>query len=188
MDNRTRLRDAALELFAARGYEAVGVQEIVQAAGVTKPTLYHYFGSKAGLLEAVLVDRFESLLTRLAEAGADASDLERALRRVATTCFAHAQEEPLFYRLHLALWFSAPASDSHRVAAPLQERLHATIEDLFARAGELQERPQPSTTRMAVAFLGTLHTFVGLALNGYVELSQELAESTVRQFTHGILG
>jgi len=41
MDPRRRLLNNALKLFAARGWDAVGVQEIVDASGVTKPTLYH---------------------------------------------------------------------------------------------------------------------------------------------------
>ena len=44
----------ALDLWAARGYAAVGVQELCEAGGVTKPTLYYYFGSKHGVLEALL--------------------------------------------------------------------------------------------------------------------------------------
>ena len=51
MDNRELLLNTALELFHAKGYDAVGVQEIVEKAGVTKPTLYYYFGSKLGLLK-----------------------------------------------------------------------------------------------------------------------------------------
>ncbi len=51
MDNRERLLQCALDLFADRGYDAVGVQEIVDTAGVTKPTMYHYFGSKHQLLQ-----------------------------------------------------------------------------------------------------------------------------------------
>ena len=62
MDNRTNLLDCALNLFAARGYDAVGVQEIVEAAGVTKPTLYHYFVNKRGLLDVLLQSGFERLL------------------------------------------------------------------------------------------------------------------------------
>ena len=41
MDNRELLLNTALELFHAKGYDAVGVQEIVDRAGVTKPTLYY---------------------------------------------------------------------------------------------------------------------------------------------------
>ena len=45
MDNRERILQCALELFYAKGYDAVGVQEIAQKAGITKPTLYYYFGN-----------------------------------------------------------------------------------------------------------------------------------------------
>ena len=51
MENKERIMECALDLFYAKGYDAVGVQEIVEKAGITKPTLYYYFGSKLGLLK-----------------------------------------------------------------------------------------------------------------------------------------
>ena len=56
MDNRMNILEKALHLFYEKGYDAIGVQEIADAAGVTKPTLYHYFGSKYGLLQAVAME------------------------------------------------------------------------------------------------------------------------------------
>ena len=44
---------AAARLFAERGYDATSVREIVEAAGVAKPTLYYYFRSKEGLAQAL---------------------------------------------------------------------------------------------------------------------------------------
>ena len=49
MDNRETILETALDLFYTRGYDAVGVQEIAERSGVTKPTLYYYFKSKYGL-------------------------------------------------------------------------------------------------------------------------------------------
>jgi AcrR family transcriptional regulator len=46
---RERLLVEALRLFTSRGFSATTVREIVEAAGVTKPVLYYYFGSKEGL-------------------------------------------------------------------------------------------------------------------------------------------
>ncbi len=67
---RERLLSAAVGLFTQKGYSATTVREIVDAAGVTKPILYYYFGNKEGiyqhLIEEVhsaflnLVDSFQS--------------------------------------------------------------------------------------------------------------------------------
>jgi AcrR family transcriptional regulator len=51
---RERLLDAATRLFCRYGINSVGVDAIVAAAGTAKTTLYHAFGSKDGLVEAVL--------------------------------------------------------------------------------------------------------------------------------------
>ena len=45
-----RLIDVARQLFADQGFESTSVQDIVQAAGVTKGAMYHYFSSKDDLL------------------------------------------------------------------------------------------------------------------------------------------
>lgn len=50
---REALVGAARRLFTERGYDNVGTEEIVRAAGVTRGALYHQFGDKASLLEAV---------------------------------------------------------------------------------------------------------------------------------------
>ena len=49
-----KLLEAAVRLFAHKGYPATSTREIVEAAGVTKPMLYYYFQSKEGLLAAAL--------------------------------------------------------------------------------------------------------------------------------------
>jgi AcrR family transcriptional regulator len=60
---RNALIAAARPLFADRGYAAVGTEEIVRAAGVTRGALYHHFDGKRELFEAV----YEQIEAELAE-------------------------------------------------------------------------------------------------------------------------
>jgi len=54
MRARRRLIEAAIQIFDRKGYAASSVREIAEAAGVTKPVVYYHFGSKEGLLVAIL--------------------------------------------------------------------------------------------------------------------------------------
>ena len=56
---------SAARLFAERGYDATSVREIVEAAGVAKPTLYYYFRSKEGLAQALLTVPLTNLVAEL---------------------------------------------------------------------------------------------------------------------------
>ena len=51
---RSRLLETAMQLMYARGYSAVGVQEICAQAGVNKGSFYHFFPSKQALILAVI--------------------------------------------------------------------------------------------------------------------------------------
>jgi AcrR family transcriptional regulator len=62
-DARRRILDVAYELFSRRGVRAVGVDELVDRAGVAKATFYHHFPSKEDLVLAFLEQR-EQLWTK----------------------------------------------------------------------------------------------------------------------------
>lgn len=81
----TRVFEAARDLFYHRGIRAVGVDEIVCKAGVTKPSLYRAFASKDDLIAACLEESGRegrvALQAVLEEAGADPRDQLRAMVR-----------------------------------------------------------------------------------------------------------
>jgi AcrR family transcriptional regulator len=80
---RDKLLRAARSLFAQRGYAAVGTEEIVRAAGVTRGALYHQFRDKEQLFEAVF-EQVEAETTRRVAEGTlpsgEAADPLTALR------------------------------------------------------------------------------------------------------------
>jgi AcrR family transcriptional regulator len=186
MDNRARILTCALELFAARGYDAVGVQEIATAAGIAKPTLYHYFGSKQGLLNILLAEWFAQLYAAIEPAATYHGDLPLTLNRIAAAYFEFAKNNRLFYRMQLSMWFAPTHSAAFQAVARLSEKQVRCIEDVFARAARDHGNMKGRQRAYAATFLGMINTYVGLALNGYADLTAELAHLATHQFMHGI--
>ncbi|KMY66816.1 TetR family transcriptional regulator [Desulfocarbo indianensis] len=186
MDNRQKILAKAEELFAAQGYNAVGVQELAQAADVTKPTLYHYYGSKLGLLQAVLEDGFLPLLQQTREAAQYQGDLPLTLYRLANAYFAFSKARPGFYRLQLSLWFSPPESEDFDAVRPWGHRQQEMLEALFQAAVRDHGNMKGRHRRYAATFLGMLNTLISLGLNNLLELNDELVFNAVHQFMHGI--
>jgi TetR/AcrR family transcriptional regulator, transcriptional repressor for nem operon len=89
-DARARLITAAMELMYARGYTAVGVQELCAHAGVHKGSFYHFFPSKQALALAVIETHAQHLQRLWHEALlATCSPLERLQRAFEATHEAH---------------------------------------------------------------------------------------------------
>jgi AcrR family transcriptional regulator len=103
---RAKLVDAARGLFATRGYAAVGTEEVVRAAGVTRGALYHQFPDKAALFEAVVEEVEAETTQRIAEGAlAGAADPLAALREGARQ-FLEVCSDPAIERI---LLLDAPA-------------------------------------------------------------------------------
>lgn len=93
---------AAVELFATRGYANTSVQQIVEAAGVTKGAMYHYFESKDDLLFDIY-DRMLSLqkarVDEIIGRGGDTIDVLRSVCvDVIETSIAQLPEGTVFLR------------------------------------------------------------------------------------------
>lgn len=76
--NKDKLVATATELFASKGYQATSVRDIANAMGMTVSNIYHYFGSKEGLLRAILKHYSQILLDQLRDVAArDLDPLQR---------------------------------------------------------------------------------------------------------------
>ena len=65
-DKRRQILAAAVRVFAAQGYEATRVGDVAKEAGVAYGLVYHYFGSKDAVLEAVFHEQWGRLLAAVA--------------------------------------------------------------------------------------------------------------------------
>jgi TetR/AcrR family transcriptional regulator len=186
VENRARIVETALELFAARGYDSVGVQEICTRAGITKPTLYHYFSSKRGVIDAVL-ERFVTELEERLEAVLDyRGDLPATLERTINEMFDFVEEHPSFSRLLLSLQYAPEESEARAAVRPYFERLFARLHTLFVAAAEDHGNMRGREEPYAVSFLGTVFTYMFLLLEGRITRDDALAFRVMHQFSHGI--
>ncbi|CAG0983381.1 HTH-type transcriptional regulator AcrR [Myxococcaceae bacterium] len=115
--SRERILDAAIELISERGYSATSVDALCRRAGIVKTALYWHFGSKEGLLAAVIdrvasewIDEIERSVYRVGE---PVERLTRAVRGMRTLV----EERPELLRLLLAVLFERAEGDTESRAA-----------------------------------------------------------------------
>ncbi len=73
LSTKQRIEQAALQLFATKGFEATGIRDIADRAGLSTAALYHYMGSKDELLVAFMVESMTEL-TRAARAALEGAE------------------------------------------------------------------------------------------------------------------
>ncbi len=175
-----------MRLFSDRGYASVGIQEIVTESKVTKPTLYHYFGSKRGLLDALLEENFKKLKAPLQSSVEYKGDLPNNLFKVTRTFFSFVKENEQFYRLQLALCFSSPNSEAFKAIKFYNDSIIKMLEDMFAAASNDHGNMKGRQKRYSFTFLGMINNYITLYLSNHTDLNDEIIYQAVHQFSHGI--
>lgn len=94
---RQQVIDVAIDEFGRAGYYGTSMNDIAEAAGVTKPVLYQHFDSKADLYRALLDEVGARLLEQIAKATSDATDgRDRTERGFAAYFHWVAEHQPEF--------------------------------------------------------------------------------------------
>lgn len=173
-------------LFATKGYDVVGVQEIAEVAGITKPTLYHFFGSKNGLLEALFEEYAAELDRAVEKASVYAGDLPGTLERIASAYIGFATAQPLAYRLELSLYFAPRENPARAVAVGHYVRRHAILERVFTEAAHDHGSLRGKHQLYAVSLVGALNSHISLQLDGVIMITDRQRRDILHQFSHGI--
>lgn len=152
---RKAILEAAYALFTEKGYASVTVDDIIRVAGGSKSTIYGLFGSKEGVLQAVIEDLAREMLQEMDLAAPAGLTPREALSRIGTRVAALALSENAInqYRLAVAnaktlpnlsrLWYeSGPKTTFEGLASYLERE---------SQAGRLRV---PNPARAAVFFLG----------------------------------
>lgn len=189
---RTELADAALKLWAEKGFDATPVAAIADAAGMSKGTFYLYFATKQALLEDVL--RRYSLLPNIQSLAEDLAELsfDEAVETFVREAWRHLVEHRDLVRLALR------ELPSH--LEQVQEALeHVFIPGNQLIAAYLENRLGPDRAK-EISFVVAGRGLIGMVMmmfltqevlgaGRFLPLSEEEITSTIAQvFLHGVVG
>ena len=199
MDEKSNVKQTimtkALELFSAKGYEGVSVSEITAAAGITKPTLYYYFGSKEGLYEAVCqlyYTQLNELITENAvykpNTGVYKEDIYLTLTNVTTAYFSFARANEAFFRITLANLSMPSSSAVFRIVEKYHFMQFGVIENMFRNMAKVHGNLKGKSKTFTWSFIGTINSYISLSFSGISGqvLNNKAVEEIVHQFMHGI--
>jgi TetR/AcrR family transcriptional regulator len=137
---RERLLNEALTLFSQRGYAATGIREILQAAKVTQPTLYHHFADKASLFQSLIERYYGESQQQLAAIIDSHSAVAAKLVAFATSSFEYCCTDPRVPRLMFQTYFGPTVPEIDGVLDKLTEkrfRLIVKVMEHGIQSGEL---------------------------------------------------
>jgi len=187
--------DKALELFSSKTYEGVSVSEITEAAGITKPTLYYYFGSKEGVYEAVCRQHYAKLNLIVSENAvynpnpkSYYEDIHLTLTKLTSSYFSFARENEAFYRVVLANLSMPRSSEVFPTVKKYHFEQFDIIENMFRNMAKGHGNLKGKSSTLTWSYIGTINSYISLYYSGIPgqALNDKAVKDLVHQFMHGI--
>lgn len=177
LDRETQILDIASEHFGTSGFAATSVATIAERAGISKPLIYNYFGSKEGLFEACL-DRGGSLLADEIEriARGEAVGIERGMQTLGGM-FALLEQRRHLWRLFFDTTAptTGPIADSVTLYADRIGKLaQEGVGELMALAGNDDALDVSAMTSVWLGIVDSL-------MNWWVEHPDESADQMMQR-------
>jgi AcrR family transcriptional regulator len=192
-DLRTRILDAARELFVNRGYEATTMRAIAQKIEFTPTAIYHHFANKETLLHEICSTDFSQLARSFLSLGR----IEDPIERIASLGLAYVEfalTQPMHYRLMFMTERPVVAPESAAVRDDPAENAYVFLRDSCVEAIQAgRVRPEFSDPdQLAQMLWASVHGIVSLHIakskDQWVDFRdpRQTAESMCRVMLEGI--
>jgi AcrR family transcriptional regulator len=175
----------AAKLFAERGYDATSVREIVEAAGVAKPTLYYYFRSKEGLAQALLSFPLARLVATLRNLVTTEVDAIQCMQRVLEAHYTFCREDPDRARFIYSLLFGPRRSEVAVELEPFKLELTGWTDAAVRRLAEVGVIGRDRLDSCCAAFRGLILVSTLDFLFDDRPLGQDLAARQMHEIVYG---
>jgi len=185
MDNKNNIIKNSLILFARKGFDSVGVQLIAEESKITKPTLYHYFGSKNGLLTEILNNYFEILMKELEKIDEAEPGPNRRIKNIINVFFNFAWANEEFYRMMLNMHTSPNENEVQNLINPYFVKLNDLLEKHISVSAK-DKKIKDDLVYLRVQLWSTINGFIKLFLEGKIELNEKIEEKVFDYFMKGV--
>ena len=180
LDRESQILEIASAQFGTLGFAATSVAAIADKAGISKPLIYNYFGSKEGLYEACL-DRGGAIVAEEIEriARGDAVGIERGMQTL-SGMFTLLEPQPYLWRLFFdsTAPSTGPIADSVTLYADRIGKLaEEGVAELMGLAGNSDEL---DISAMTTVWLGIVDSLMGWWLDHPGETADEMIQRCLR--------
>lgn len=145
-ESRQQILDAALGLFAQKGYAATTIREIVDAVGITAPSLYYYFGSKEGLYMELMQTHCAQIDSVLESHLHTSEGAKNRLKGLVDKIFFHVIEDKDFFRLMFTIYYGPSQGSPYCDFISYHVKFHAAIKKIIEE-GIISKEFQPGNPR-----------------------------------------
>lgn len=133
-NKKENILNAALELFANEGYNAVSTSKIAKQAGVSEGLIFRHFGNKKGLLEAIMED-VESRIAQLLAPIIFEKDPKKVIRKIIILPFSIDRSEYDYWKLQFKLKWEQEYNNPNKMK-PLIDKLTWAFAELGRKEPE----------------------------------------------------
>lgn len=188
-ETEERLLDAALTLFASKGFAATSVREIIEATGVTRPVLYYYCDSKRDLFERIVRWKHDEAYKELEATISTTKGVVNRLRAIIRGTFVFCATDPRVPQLMFQTSFGPVVSELVEYLQSIAEIRFGIVAKVMLDAidsGELHGGDSRSLALLFCSIMDHHANTLSRMPNPQHNLTPELADALVDAFLYGV--
>ena len=187
LETKDFILNTAITLFAKKGFDGVGVQEICTESKITKPTLYYYFGSKNGLLSAIIEKKGFEFYKILQLSAEYKHDFIGSLTKILENTIQFAIENPDFYRFHCSLNAACFESEAGKIYEPFFCKIQSLFSDFFLNSSNEIGNMKGKELLFSKIFFQTSQAVALEVIQNRLEKTDNMIFSVIHSFVYGVV-
>lgn len=187
-DTKDKIFATAAHLFAQKGYNGVSMREISEQSGVTKPTIYYYFGSKEGIYEELIETGMQYVISSFERIVQIEASAKEKLVMMTKTFFQISIDAPEFSKFFMTI--VTPLSDNEIVDKFKRKMKHQgnaimSVIEQGVESGEFGVSAKPELAAQIIG--GVWQHFIWQQLSTKkIVLTDDLAEEIIELLFKGL--